>query len=128
MSQSFFGPWVLPDPVTGQQDRREDRREWKLVSQPRHIFAHIGPEFPEAEIWVIPKAEYDRLARVLPQQGESDEAEVEWAAKALCARCGHPADVHSTGYPERRVFLCEVEGCDCAGWLHRPKEERNEER
>jgi hypothetical protein len=30
----------------------KDFRIWKLISQPRHIFAHIGPEFPEAEVWV----------------------------------------------------------------------------
>lgn len=27
-------------------------RIWKLISQPRHTFAHAGPEFKEAEIWV----------------------------------------------------------------------------
>jgi hypothetical protein len=36
-------------------------RAWKLISQPRHIFAHFGPEFAEAEIWVVEKSHYERL-------------------------------------------------------------------
>jgi len=33
----------------------KDMREWKLISQPGRIFAHAGPAFSEAEIWVVPK-------------------------------------------------------------------------
>jgi hypothetical protein len=42
------------------------------------------------------------------------------AAERRCERpgCDHRADQHATGIPEQGIFLCQVEGCPCASWLH----------
>lgn len=44
-----------------------DHRRWKLISQPRHIFAHSGPEFSEAEIWVVPEARLKEVEQELKE-------------------------------------------------------------
>jgi hypothetical protein len=44
-----------------------DYRKWKLISQPGHTFVHFGPEFSEAEIWVVPKARLEEVERELKE-------------------------------------------------------------
>lgn len=55
--------WAARGSVTGERDNRR----WSLICQPRHIFAHQGPEFMEAQIWVVPESRVTSLETTLKE-------------------------------------------------------------